>query len=253
MSTFIRAFPLEDISIRSGGDGRTVEAYAAVFDRPVPIRDHQGEYSEQIARGAFRKTLSERGTDFRVFYNHARTIHGESSDMFSLPIGTPVEVREDARGLVTVTRYNNTPLAEQVLESIRNGDIRGQSFSGRFVKSNPTPPRYGFRAADDGSLTTVTRTEVDMLEYGPTPFPAYNEAAILGVRMAMMADLLTAEQLHDLLSITRERAEGSDHSATDAEPVSAEEPDPEGHHSERQHWTPEQIARRLRILKGAQR
>ena len=61
MSTFIRAFPLEDISIVSrakGGDGRTVEAYAAVFDRAVPIRDHQGEYEEVIAPGSFASALS---------------------------------------------------------------------------------------------------------------------------------------------------------------------------------------------------
>jgi HK97 family phage prohead protease len=250
MSMFVRAFPLEDISVRSGGDGRTVEAYAAVFDRPVPIRDHQGEYNEKIARGSFRKTLSERGNNFGVFYNHARGIHGQPSDLFSLPLGTPLEVREEERGVLTVTRYNKNPLADQVLESIRNGDIRGQSFSGRFVKSSPGAPRYGFRANDDGSLTTVTRTEIDMVEYGPTPFPAYDEASILGIRMAMLSDLLTAEQLVELLAITRDRADASDHS-TSVEPVPADEPDPAGHHSERQ-WTPEQIARRNLILKGYQ-
>lgn len=241
MSIFTRAFPLDDISIRSGGDGRTVEALAAVFDRPVPIRDQWGEYQEQIARGAFRKTITERGLNFGVFYNHARTIHGDSSDTFSLPLGAPVEVREDARGLVTVTRYNATPLADQVLESIRNGDIKGQSFSGRFVKSDPEPPRYGWRADPDGSLTRVTRTEVDMLEYGPTPFPAYNEAAILGVR-AMLQDMITPQQLQRLLRVSSSEPDPRGHHSA--------EPDPEGHHSERQSWTPEQIARRQTILEG---
>lgn len=245
MSTFIRAFPLEDISIRSGGDGRTVEAYAAVFDRAVPIRDHQGEYEEVIARGAFRKTLAERGTNFGVFYNHARDLYGGPSDTFSIPIGVPIEVKEDARGLVTVTRYNKTPLADQVLESIRNGDIRGQSFSGVFVKSNPQAPRFGFAPADDGTLTTVTRTEVAMREYGPTPFPAYDEAAILGVRAALLRELITPEQLNDLLDLTRQRAEAS--ATRTSEPATTHEPEPHGHHSERQ-WTPEQIARRKRLL-----
>lgn len=245
MSLFLRAFPLEDISIRSGGDGRTVEAYAAVFDREVPIRDAQGEYMERIARGSFKRTIGIKGTSFGVFYNHARGIHGQPSDLFSLPLGAPLEVREDARGVVTVTRYNQTPLADQVLESIRNGDIRGQSFSGRFVKSTPEPPRYGFRADPDGTLTTVTRTEVDMLEYGPTPYPAYNEAAILGVR-AMLSDLLTAEQIATLLAVPT-RFGGPDdgtHHPAHAGPV-AEEP-PAGH-SARQ-WTPQQRAAARRIL-----
>src|SRR6266700_1443429 len=38
-----RAATLEDISIRSSGDGRTVEAYAAVFDTPAEISDPDGE------------------------------------------------------------------------------------------------------------------------------------------------------------------------------------------------------------------
>lgn len=247
MSTFVRAFPLDDISIRSGGDGRTVEAYAAVFDRAVPIRDHQGEYEEIIARGAFRKTISERGTNFGVFYNHARDLYGGPSDTFSIPIGVPVEVKEDGRGLVTVTRYNKTPLADQVLETIRNGDIKGQSFSGAFVKSNPAVPRFGFVPDDDGALTTVTRTEVAMREFGPTPFPAYDEAAILGVRAALLRELITPDQLNELLAITRERADASRHSPT-GEPAQTHEPDPQGHHSERQQWTPEQIARRKALL-----
>jgi HK97 family phage prohead protease len=250
MSTFIRAFPLEDISIVSrakGGDGRTVEAYAAVFDRAVPIRDHQGEYEEVIAPGSFRKTLAERGNNFGVFYNHARGIHGQPSDLFSIPIGVPVDVREDMRGVVTVTRYNQTPLADQILETIRNGDIKGQSFSGRFVKSNPEPPKYGFRADADGLLPTVTRTEVALIEYGPTPFPAYDEAAILGVRSALLRELITPEQLEELLALTHRADARFDHSTS--EPVETHEPDPAGNHSERQ-WTPEQIARRISILEG---
>ena len=249
MSTFIRAFPLEDISIRSGGDGRTVEAYAAIYDRAVPIRDHQGEYQEQIARGAFRKTIAERGTNFGVFYNHALGLHGQPSDLFSVPIGAPVEVKEDARGLLTVTRYNKTPLADQILESIRNGDIRGQSFSGRFVKSNPEPPKFGFSADADGSLTTVTRTEVALREYGPTPFPAYDEAAILGVRSALLRELITPEQLDELLALTRTRADASiDHSP---EPVTTQDEPTAGH--SRRGWTPEQIARRDLIRERFQR
>jgi HK97 family phage prohead protease len=251
MSGFVRSFPLEDIAIRSGGDGRTVEAYAAVFDHPVEITDGQGTYMERIAKTAFDRTIGQRGTNFGVFYNHARTIHGQSSDMFSLPIGRPEEVREDARGLVTVTRYNDTPLARQVLESIRNGDIRGQSFSGRFVSSTPAPPKIGIYGANvNGDLTTVTRTEVAMVEYGPTPFPAYDEAAILGVR-AMLSSLLTPEQLEHLLALAT-RDSGSDEGNHHLAPAGSVAVDPPDGHSVRQ-WTAEQQALAARILtKGQQ-
>lgn len=180
--TFLRTYALDDITIRSGGDGRTVEAYAAVFDSPAPISDRYGQYLEAVAPGAFERTLANRGTRFGVFFNHGLTLHGTPSERGSMPIGTPEEVRADARGLWTVTRYNRTPLADEALEAIKTGAITGQSFAGRFVKSDKPTPRGGFRAADDGSLTTVTRTEIALTEYGPTPFPAYESAAIVGVR-----------------------------------------------------------------------
>lgn len=179
---YSRVFALDDIQIRAGGDGRTVTAYAAVFDSPAHIVDQDGEYDEQIGRSAFDKTLQERAGRIGVFYNHARTLHGTPSERGSVPIGTPLEVRPDGRGLLTVTRYNKTALADDVLESIRNGDITGQSFTGRFIKSDPRGPYLPNRST--GQRTLVTRQEIALIEYGPTPIPAYSDAAILGVRTA---------------------------------------------------------------------
>lgn len=185
MNEFTRSFPLEDISIRSGGDGRTVEAYAAVFGQEVPISDGDGRYMERIDAAAFNKTLADKGTRFSVLYNHGMTIYGTPSDRGAMPIGTPLEVRADSRGVLTVTRYNRNTLAEEALESIREGAITAQSFAGSFVRSDKAKPRGGFRADAQGNLPVVTRQEINMREYGPTPFPAYSEAAIVGVRAAL--------------------------------------------------------------------
>lgn len=184
MTAFSRSFDLLDMSIRSGGDGRTVEMYAAVFNTPTTIRDQQGTYQEQISPDAFKRTVGIRGTNIGVFYNHAKTMYGTPSDMGSVPIGSPVEPpRADSRGLVTVTRYNNSPLADSVLEAIKAGDIKSQSFSGTFMRSTPEPARgRKYAPAADGSLTLVTRNEIALREYGPTPIPAYDEPMLIGVR-----------------------------------------------------------------------
>jgi len=184
MTQFRRTFALEDIQIRSGGDGRTVEAYAAVFDTPVEIRDWDGEYLETIDRAAFDRTIAHKGTKFGVFYNHAMTMHGTPSERGSMPIGTPLEVKADERGLYTLTRYNETPLAEEALEAIRTGAITGQSFGGRIIASTPDVPKRGYQRGKDGNLIEVRRTEIALVEYGPTPMPAYEDAVILGVRNA---------------------------------------------------------------------
>ena len=190
MIEFTRSFPLEDISIRAGGDGRTVEAYAAVFGQEVPISDGDGRYLERIDPTAFNKTLADKGTRFSVLYNHGMTIYGTPSDSGSMPIGTPLEVRADSRGLLTVTRYNKTPLGDATLEAIASGSLRAQSFAGAFVRSDKAKPRGGFRADAAGALSLVTRQEINLREYGPTPFPAYSDAAIMGVRSLADTDTL---------------------------------------------------------------
>jgi HK97 family phage prohead protease len=206
VNDFTRSFPLEDISIRAGGDGRTVEAYAAVFGQEVPISDGDGRYLERIDPTAFNKTLADKGTRFSVLYNHGMTIYGTPSDSGSMPIGTPIEVRADSRGLYTVTRYNKTPLGDAALEAIASGSLRAQSFAGSFVRSDKVKPRGGYRPDASGAFPLVTRQEINLREYGPTPFPAYSDAAIMGVR-AGAAALSDADAL--LLSMILENlAEG---------------------------------------------
>ena len=193
MTVFARSYPLEDIHVDASGDGRTVEAYAAVFNVPTEIRDRDGHYMEVIAPGAFDRTIAERGTKFGVFYNHGLTLHGASSERGSVPIGTPLEVRADERGLYTRVRYHKTPLADEVLEAIREGSITAYSFSGRFIRSEPSRVP---RRRSDGELPTVTRTEIRLTEFGPTPMPAYEEASIIGVRSVLqkIADLPDEER-----------------------------------------------------------
>lgn len=171
-----RSYALEDLTIRADGDGRTVEAYAAVFRTPAEVRDQDGHYHEELAPGSFTKTIQENSGRFGVFYNHARTLYGTPDGALSVPIGVPQSVEQDDRGVFTVTRYLDNPLADSVLDAIKQRAIKGQSFSGRFMKSSRT------KASTRGGLPTITRHEVAMREYGPTVFPAYAEAMILGTR-----------------------------------------------------------------------
>jgi HK97 family phage prohead protease len=195
--SFRRDFPLQDISIRAGGDGRTVTAYATVFDTPVPIHDQQGDYIEVIERHAFDRILPKlqpqgdrKAWRCGVFYNHGMTLHATPSDRNSVPIGVPLEIAADAHGLKTVTRFHRGELADQILEAIKEGSLGAYSFSGRFDRSQPDVPRGGFRPDRYGNLPTVRRSESTLREYGPTPFPAYQDAVITGVRAEKIAEQL---------------------------------------------------------------
>ena len=193
-STYARVFALDDIQISRSGDGRTVEAYAATFGNPYEVKDQHGHYNEVIERGAFNRTLQGAGRNAMCVYNHGMTIHGTPDGMASLPLGKPLEIKPDGKGLLTITRYNDGPWADSVLASIRNGDIKAQSFRGQIYRSSPNGAVPRRRKLTD-SLPTVTRHELGLTDYGPTPSAVNETSAIVAVRSA--ADILEAIQFLD--------------------------------------------------------
>jgi HK97 family phage prohead protease len=173
-----RAYAIEDLHVRSDGSGRVVEAYAAAFNVRTEIFDQDGHYNEVLSPSSFERTIQHKGTNFGVLFNHGRTIDGEPNPSATMPIGVPLEVRADERGVFTATRYLDNPLADHVLDAIKAGAIKAQSFSGRFTKSVRSHPE----GRGGGRLPLITRNEIDMREYGPAVFAAYKDAAILGTR-----------------------------------------------------------------------
>ena len=197
-SEFMRMYPLEDMHIltRAEGDGsgRVVEAYATVFDQPAEIHDGQGHYMEVIDRSAFNQVLQRiagsRGGlpgAVKVLYNHGKTMEGAPAPEYQLPLGVPLDVRPEKRGLLTRTEYDaSDPFTERILSKIKAGSITAQSFVGGIIRSTPELRGPGDRyRGRNGELTTVRRMTLGLREYGPVLFPAYTGAEILGVRMSI--------------------------------------------------------------------
>ena len=192
-----RSFPLLDLDIdRSEGDGRIVVAYAATFDQPYPVSDQWGDYDEEIDRAAFNRVIGRGIAGVQVLFNHGLTAWGTPSERYSMPLGTPLEVRPDGRGLLTRTAYARTDLGDEVLELVRSGAIRGQSFRGPVYRSSQPTTRAGRKV--------IRRLELGLKEYGPTPFPVNAGADMVAVRSALLNRLaakLTPEELDDLLEV----------------------------------------------------
>jgi phage head maturation protease len=195
-----RIYPLENIEIlrteTPGPDGRPgviVEAYAAVFNQPAEIMDHEGHYIEEIDRAAFDTAIQFAArnaggfpANIKVLYNHGKTMEGAPAPEFQLPIGVPVDIKPEARGLLTRTRYDvEDPFVQRVLGKISAGSITAQSFVGRIIRSDPQLGRgQQHRPDGSGNLRTVRRMKLGLREYGPVLWPAYSGAEILGVRMS---------------------------------------------------------------------
>jgi len=180
-----RSIPLTDFEI-SRADGRTVTAYAATFDHPYPVADQHGDYDEEIQRTAFNRELGRGFAHVSVMFHHGMTAFGTpSSGDNSRPVGTPIEIKPDGRGLLTVTRYAKTPLGDEMLELIRSEALRFQSFRG------PIYDKPVVRRGSNGR-NLIVRTALGLTEYGPTMFPVNYGAEILALRATALADSIAA-------------------------------------------------------------
>ena len=223
-----RSYPLEDYHVVRTGEGdssgRVIEAYMTVFGEAAEISDHQGHYREDIDRAAFNKRIAdlERSRNgfaaAKVFYNHGMTIHGSPSDRYSMPVAVCESIRAEARGPITRSRYLDTPLGNEVLEMWRSGAITAQSFTGAIIRSSPELRRGEKYQPRNGQLPLVRRLELGLKEYGPTPFPAYQGAELVGVRMSPLGTFAGEDDDLEETEETEDEALPPDEEAATGEP-----------------------------------
>ncbi|MEZ5101174.1 MAG: HK97 family phage prohead protease [Thermoleophilia bacterium] len=130
----LRAYATGDVTLResgeeTGGNWHVVTGHAAVFETlSLPLWDWwEGEYQEQIARGAFAKVLS-RNPDVHFVYSHdmaaamARTTRKAGAGS--------LELREDPRGLHIFSRLDPEDMdARRLVPKLRNQVVDQMSFA----------------------------------------------------------------------------------------------------------------------------
>ncbi|KXF51062.1 hypothetical protein AXA44_15450 [Rhodococcus sp. SC4] len=174
-----------------GGDGRTLTGYAATFGQQTRITNgYEGDFVEEIARGAFQKTVAESGPRIVLQFNH-----GHDPRVGACPIGKIQELREDASGLFVKARLFSNDAVDPVREAIAEQAITGMSFrfrpvrdewfdnSGRRLRGHQIPDLL-YRPGDRGPLRRIVR-EVQLYELGPVVSPAYQGTSV-GVRSGVV-------------------------------------------------------------------
>lgn len=207
-------FPRDDLTrevafrVEPSNDGLTLEGYAAVFNTPTRIDSWEGTFDEQIAPGAFTKTLSER-TPVLQFD------HGKHPLVGSIPIGSIQSLSEDTHGLHVRARLHDNWLVQPVRDAIREGSIDGMSFRFSVVKETVV-------SGADAPMRTVN--ELKLYELGPVVFPAY-ESTTVGVRSRFAELLIDPDARADLAralllgtSLSEAGAATSEEAASDQEP-----------------------------------
>lgn len=150
------------IAVRAAGDGgQVLEGYAAVFGAwSLDL----GGFVEQVAPGAFRRTLREQ-PDVRALFDHdAGRVLGRTA------AGT-LELREDDHGLLARIVPPDTTAGRDVLESVRRGDLAEMSFGFRTRKD-------AWEWGQNGANDRRTLLDVELLEVSVVAFPAYPDTSV---------------------------------------------------------------------------
>jgi HK97 family phage prohead protease len=151
--------PAVDLEVR--GSERIVAGIAVPFDTPATVREGRSQYREIVARGAFRRTIAERGAErVKLLVNH---------DSVAAPIGRATLLREDAAGLYAEFRVSMTRAGDEAITLAADGAL--DSFSIGFM-----PVRNEYR----GDLTI--RTECALKEVSLVAFPVFEGARVTSVR-----------------------------------------------------------------------
>ena len=199
-----------DLSIRAEGDGRTVHGLAVPFDRQTTVDDGYGPYDEVFRKGAFARTINAGVNKVKLLGNHDRR---------KFPLGAATMLREDTAGLVGEFRVSKTREGDDALELVRDGALDSFSVSFAPIKERKT------------GKSLIERLEVKLREVSLVAFPAYEGAAIAGVR-AQLSEHLTDEELERLLALAHNldtSTTGPAASTPAEEPVSTQSDSQVGH------------------------
>lgn len=138
-------------------DGLTIVGYASTFG------GEPDSYGDIVDRGAFKKTIKERFPkgSIKMLWQHRE------------PLGMPVELTEDSRGLHFEAKITDTQFGRDCLAYIKDGVVNTMSIGYSTIKHE----------IDDGGDDEVRHLkEVKLFEISPVTFPANENATITGVK-----------------------------------------------------------------------
>ena len=146
-----RCLPTSELRIGIENNQPKITGYAAVFNTWADIG---GWFRESIRPGAFAKTIKE--ADVRALLNH-----NENYVLGRNKAGT-LKLREDAKGLAVEIDPVDATWANDLMKSMRRGDVNQMSFGFTVNKEELDA------AKDERTLVDVTLFDVSVVTY-----PAY--------------------------------------------------------------------------------
>jgi HK97 family phage prohead protease len=136
------------MEFKAKADTMEFEGYASIFGN----KDSGGDIMQ---KGAFKKTIQENLRRIKVLWNHD----------WNSPIGKPIEIFEDEKGLYVEAKISNTEKGKEIYELMKDNVIDEMSIGYEIKKDD-----Y------DKSKQANLLNEVKLYEFSPVTF-AMNELA----------------------------------------------------------------------------
>lgn len=143
--------------IKANTSKRIFEGYASTWEKDL--------VGDQIVKGAFQKTIAERKDKIKVLWQHGA------------PIGKPLEMYEDSKGLYVEAYIAKTPLGDEALELMKEGIVDEMSIGYTVTK-------------DEYAKDSDTRflKELKLFEFSPVTFGANPTTSITNVKSIITLD-----------------------------------------------------------------
>lgn len=154
-----RHVPADQVEVREENDHMVIEGHAALFNSETEI---MGAFREKIAPGAFRESIES--DDIRALFNH------DMNHVLGRNKSGTLDLTEDGDGLRDKIDLPDNSVGRNVAESVRRGDVTGQSFSFRAEEES-------WERNDEG-LDLRTIEKATLFDVGPVTFPAYQDTDV---------------------------------------------------------------------------
>lgn len=156
-----RAYEIIDLRADDGDSERKVSGLGIPYGRDsLPIF---GMFKEQIAQGAFARSLASR--DIKMFAHH------DSSRVLAATGNGSMVLTDSPRGISFDSKLADTVEGRDMFTNIATRLIKGMSFQFRAIKER-------FIQAEGEELPTRIVEEGDLFELSPVTFPAYPDSDV---------------------------------------------------------------------------
>lgn len=151
--------------------GSAFRGYAAVYNQRAAIGNPLTYgFFEQVAPGAFTKTLQEHDQRFLVDHNSMYVVSRVSAGTLAL--------LSDGNGLAVDSRLDaELSYVRDLMANVRNGNITGMSFGFQVLRDEWVRENAPTIDGDTAEVEVRTLIEVRLVEVSAVTFPAYTQTA----------------------------------------------------------------------------